>query len=286
MKKLFALLLALSLLLTLAACGGGEQVANTDDNKETTANTTDATTDTTDATQDSTENTEGTTEATTPESTTPPTTEPQPTETTPPETKPTHKHNYSSKVTKAATCTADGVKTFTCSCGKSYTESIKATGHSYSSKTTREPTCAVEGIKTYTCTCGDTYTESIKTTAHSYTMRMTADSTGKDEGTKTYTCTCGDTYTETFKLSTIFKGFVNELNDKWNNGGPDYEYGTGEGFVLVHKYVGFSTTDGINFAINYQEEYYDSMEEPPFQVNDATMKVELKDNNFVVTKWY
>ena len=47
MKKLFALLLALSLMLTLAACGGGEQVANMDDNKETTANTTDATTDVT-----------------------------------------------------------------------------------------------------------------------------------------------------------------------------------------------------------------------------------------------
>lgn len=168
MKKLFALLLALSLLLTLAACGGGEQVANMDDNKETTANTTDATADTTDATQDSTESTEVTTEATTPESTTPPTTEPQPTETTPPETQPTHKHSYSSKVTKAASCTADGVKTYTCSCGKTYTESIKATGHSYSAKTTKEPTCTTEGVKTYTCKCGSTYTESIAAAGHAW----------------------------------------------------------------------------------------------------------------------
>lgn len=93
---------------------------------------------------------------------------------------------------------------------------------------------------------------------------MTADSTGRDEGTKTYTCTCGHTYAETFALSTIFKGFVNELHDKWLNSSPDYEYGTGEGFTLVHKYIGFSTTDGINFTINYQEEY------PVKQIKDIT----------------
>ena len=40
-----------------------------------------------------------------------------------------HTHEYSSEVTTAATCTADGVKTFTCSCGDSYTEAIPATGH-------------------------------------------------------------------------------------------------------------------------------------------------------------
>ena len=41
-------------------------------------------------------------------------------------------HSYRSAVTVAATCTAAGVKTYTCSnCGDSYTESIPATGHSY-----------------------------------------------------------------------------------------------------------------------------------------------------------
>ena len=44
---------------------------------------------------------------------------------------PAHTHSYTSAVTKAATCTANGVKTFTCSCGVSYTETIKATGHNY-----------------------------------------------------------------------------------------------------------------------------------------------------------
>lgn len=40
----------------------------------------------------------------------------------------THTHSYTFKVTAAATCVEDGVKTFTCSCGDSYTEKIDATG--------------------------------------------------------------------------------------------------------------------------------------------------------------
>lgn len=42
-----------------------------------------------------------------------------------------HTHSYTSSVTKAATCEADGVRTYVCACGHSYTESIPATGHKY-----------------------------------------------------------------------------------------------------------------------------------------------------------
>ena len=40
-----------------------------------------------------------------------------------------HTHSYTSKVTKPATCTENGVKTYTCECGDSYTETIPAAGH-------------------------------------------------------------------------------------------------------------------------------------------------------------
>lgn len=42
-----------------------------------------------------------------------------------------HTHKYTADVTSAATCTTAGVRTYTCSCGASYTESIPATGHNY-----------------------------------------------------------------------------------------------------------------------------------------------------------
>ena len=43
-----------------------------------------------------------------------------------------HTHSYTGEVTTAATCTNDGVMTYTCTCGEgTYTEAIEATGHSY-----------------------------------------------------------------------------------------------------------------------------------------------------------
>ena len=51
-----------------------------------------------------------------------------------------HKHSYIESVTKKATCTTDGVKTFTCDCGKNYTKVIPATGHKYKTTTTKATT--------------------------------------------------------------------------------------------------------------------------------------------------
>ena len=73
-------------------------------------------------------------------------------------------HNYTSKITAPATCTTDGVRTYTCTtCGKSYTETIAKTGHKYDSgKVSKTPTCSAEGVKTYTCTvCGAKKKETI-----------------------------------------------------------------------------------------------------------------------------
>ncbi len=44
-----------------------------------------------------------------------------------------HEHNYKLTETKA-TCTVDGLKTYTCSCGDTYTETITAPGHTWSEK--------------------------------------------------------------------------------------------------------------------------------------------------------
>ncbi len=44
----------------------------------------------------------------------------------------THTHSYTSSITTSATCTSEGVKTLTCSCGDSYREAIPAKGHNYS----------------------------------------------------------------------------------------------------------------------------------------------------------
>ena len=106
-------------------------------------------------------------------------------------------HKYDTgKVTTAATCTKDGVKTYTCTvCGAATTEAISKTGHSYDSgKVTTAATCTAEGVKTYTCAgCGDTKTEKIAKKDHtSDGGKVTLEPTCTEAGVKTYSCSnCG-----------------------------------------------------------------------------------------------
>ena len=72
-------------------------------------------------------------------------------------TKLVHVHSYSESVTTAPSCTAEGVKTFACSCGSSYTEAIPATGHAWSDYAyNNDATTESDGTKTRYCTvCGE-----------------------------------------------------------------------------------------------------------------------------------
>ena len=146
-------------------------------------------------------------------------------------------HSWDSgKVTKAATCTATGTKTYTCSrCKKTRTETVAATGHKEvkdaavaatcettgkiegshcsvcntvikaqttvaalghswdSGKVTKAATCTAAGTKTYTCTrCKKTRTEIIAATGHKEVkdaaVAATCETTGKTEGSHCSVC--------------------------------------------------------------------------------------------------
>lgn len=200
MKKIFAILLTMVMVMSMFA---GCDVPATDE--PTTAPTdtvTEAPTEVT--TEPSVETTEAPTEETTvPETEAP--TEPKSPKTDKPsddkkddgkgndkgetETQPVHQHNYTGKVTKAATCTENGVKTYTCSCGSSYTESIKA-GHAYECTDTRPATCSNTGDKTYTCkTCGNSYKETLPKNEHVWgEWTVTKEPTTTSYGKKVRTC--------------------------------------------------------------------------------------------------
>ena len=83
-------------------------------------------------------------------------------------------HNYVPEVTEDATCTDDGIMTYTCSeCGNAYTETIEATGHSYTEYTSNgDATCTEDGTKTATCDngCGSesTVKDEGSATGHNY----------------------------------------------------------------------------------------------------------------------
>lgn len=108
-----------------------------------------------------------------------------------------HIHSYTSSITTAATCTANGVKTYTCSvCGNSYTETIAKTGHKYNSgKITKTPTCVKTGVKTYTCTvCGAKKKETIAKDPNNHSDAVGLDSWNYIEPSCTKNGYSGDWY--------------------------------------------------------------------------------------------
>ena len=67
-----------------------------------------------------------------------------------------HEHSYTETV-EEPTCTEAGLKTFTCSCGKTYAETIPAIGHNYQTVVVN-PTCVSIGYETSNCqNCGVSY---------------------------------------------------------------------------------------------------------------------------------
>lgn len=111
-------------------------------------------------------------------------------------------HYLTRKITKKATCTEDGVITYTCTeCNESYTEKIPATGHKYNDVVT-EASCDKGGYTLHTCAnCGDTYKDDFTApTGHKYTKTTVKQPSCDTDGVSVYTCdTCGDSYSEVIK---------------------------------------------------------------------------------------
>ena len=124
-----------------------------------------------------------------------------------------HTHAFGEwTVTTPATCTKDGVKTRTCACGETETQTIPATGHSFGEWTVTTPaTCTADGVETHSCACGETETRAIPATGHSFgEWTVTTPATCTVDGTETRTCSaCGETETRAIPAT----GHVDADND-------------------------------------------------------------------------
>ena len=107
------------------------------------------------------------------------------------------KHVYTSEITTAPTHFKEGVETFTCACGDTYTSAVAVIPHSYS-ETVTAPTCKEKGYTTFTCNCGYSYKGNyVEIKEHSYVSTVTRPATHLEEGLMTYTCSaCDNSYTE------------------------------------------------------------------------------------------
>lgn len=122
------------------------------------------------------------------------------------------------KVTKEATETEEGVKTYTCkTCGETKTEKIPVTSHHLDQGTiTKKATCTENGEKTYHCTdadCDKTYVETIPATGHQHTeVRDKKEVTCEEDG---YT---GDTYCKDCGQLISKGAVVKATGHSWNSG--------------------------------------------------------------------
>ena len=215
-------------------------------------------------------------------------------------------HNYTSKVTTQATCTTNGVKTYTCTiCGKSYTETIKATGHNY-----ENGSCKV---------CGAKDPNYSKPTASSISVIL-ADNVGSQLGTQTlkitkdgqYTiladglnCVAGDTaitisskgardiISENSKI-TIDKMLINGVSysvpDAWSNASPWGYEGTVNDIDVSPwnpwwKNNSISLNDDtiinsiqITFTLNYTE-LIENTTDPHLMFSTRVVKLDLAGEN-------
>lgn len=103
-----------------------------------------------------------------------------------------HTHDYKLSGVKEATCTEDGARTFTCSCGSTFDKTVKAKGHTAGEWEESKPaTCLDEGEKVKKCiTCKEILeTDVIPTGDHTPgEWEVTVKATCTQTGTKVQKC--------------------------------------------------------------------------------------------------
>lgn len=107
--------------------------------------------------------------------------------------------------------------------------------HSYADEVTKQPTCVLSGVRTYTCSCGDSYTRSVPATGHNWQISQQVlneydPETGElvQSGYTIYACSvCGEQYKSTSDsappngsdssgstaIGDILSGFLDVLGD-------------------------------------------------------------------------
>ena len=160
---------------------------------------------------------------------------------------PAHTHSYTSSITKVATCTEKGEKTYTCVCGNSYTEQIPSLGHNFSIFVSSTSSSCTEGGETvYKCSrCNQTRTTIGTALGHNYISTVHA-ATCTEKGYTEHICSrCKDSYKdkETAALGHAYQKEVVEATCT-EPGGMKYtctrcgkNYSDGEIAPLGHSYV-------------------------------------------------
>ena len=152
-----------------------------------------------------------------------------------------HIHAYVEEITTAASCETDGVKTFICGCGDSYTETVLAAGHSYENYVFNEDAAYLaDGTETSVCSgCDLTDTRTAEGTKLEYTyMDMSVIKHAKSSvNVRNLPCTDGD------RLGSLSTNQEVKVTGQCNETGwYRIEFGSAEAYVSNNYLVNEKTT--------------------------------------------
>lgn len=209
-----------------------------------------------------------------------------------------HTCSYSSSVTKAATCNATGVRTYTCSCGKSYTETIAKNASNHSGgETIKNAVAATTSSTGYT---GDTYCKGCNALLRYGTTIPKIDETQwvyvsavpSHVTTDKYEIEYNNIYKKTATTSPGSSWTKGELvkTEYVNDGSTyesDFELSTSSTRVLVNYYYyhwcGSSTGNYVNFAYTDSFNHYDAYPEPNAVIEESSV-ADSDDSRYIAYK--
>ena len=138
-------------------------------------------------------------------------------------------------LTTEPTCSAVGVKTFTCTHNgehiKTEDVAVDANAHAWDEGIiTKQPTCIEKGVKIYTCTHNSEHTKTedvaIDENAHAWNSGVvTTDPTCSTVGTKTFTCTHNSEHTKTEEIPALGHAYDNACDTACNICGAERTVG-------------------------------------------------------------
>lgn len=193
-----------------------------------------------------------------------------------------HKHSYTSSVTKASTCTSEGVMTFKCSCGDSYTETIGKTAHSFGGYTyNNDATYESDGTETAVCSvCGERTTRTAGGTklvhVHSYADSVTTAPTCTTDGVKTFACSCGSSYTEAIPAT------GHQFGDySYNNDATTSADGTKTRYCSVCSETETVTAEGTKKSLpSWYDEHSETLNTPTGSQHNGTLEMYFTDGDW------
>lgn len=188
----------------------------------------------------------------------------------------TCQHSYTSEITTAATCTAPGVRTYTCSlCGDTYTEEIPQLDHVYTYETVTPPTCIDPGERKGVCSvCGAEVVEDLESLGHDWqpssstqtTYALPEDAACPDcgstsfdsvlsQGSGTYDCTCSSCGTEWIEQAVITYGQTTYTCSRCGETYVESQDADSGLFAAIGDFI----ADGIGWIVDKLKQLIDSL---------------------------